>query len=395
MMSITSLGLLLFFGKPLSFVLKKIGLSTALVTAISKCGALVTIVVTTLAVIHLNLTTVHHVSIVGEIPAGLPSLHIDFINFEKWKILAPSASFIALIAYVESVAIAKVVANLHGERINPNQELIALGFSNFATAISGGMPVAGGFSRTMVNFSAGARTQIAMVIAALILSFAVVFCSSWFQNIPKAALAVIILVAVVPLIKIKNIYHTWHYDKGDGIAELMTFLGVLTLGIEEGITLGIFLTFISHLRKTSKPHIAVVGRIPNTRHYRNINRHKVETWEHLLLMRIDESITFANINYIEEFIAQELKKSSKIKHLVLIFSSVSDIDMTALETLGQLSSQLKKESITLNIAEAKGFMLDKLQNSDFFNQLNGQLFFDTETAIQTLTKNTSYQEISS
>jgi sulfate permease, SulP family len=338
----------------------------------------VTIVVTTLAVIHLNLTTVHHVSIVGEIPAGLPSLHIDFINFEKWKILAPSASFIALIAYVESVAIAKVVANLRGERINPNQELIALGFSNFATAISGGMPVAGGFSRTMVNFSAGARTQIAMVIAALILSFAVV-----------------ILVAVVPLIKIKNIYHTWHYDKGDGIAELMTFLGVLTLGIEEGITLGIFLTFISHLRKTSKPHIAVVGRIPNTRHYRNINRHKVETWEHLLLMRIDESITFANINYIEEFIAQELKKSSKIKHLVLIFSSVSDIDMTALETLGQLSSQLKKESITLNIAEAKGFMLDKLQNSDFFNQLNGQLFFDTETAIQTLTKNTSYQEISS
>ena len=300
LMTGVALALLLFFGKPLLSLLKILRLSPSLITAIGKCGALVTVAFTTFAVVHWNLTA-QHVAIVGEISAGLPHLSFDFINLEKWKILASPASFIALIAYVESVAIAKVVANLRNEKINPNQELIALGFSNFAAAVSGGMPVAGGVSRTMVNFSAGARTQIAMVIAAIILSIAVVFFTVWFSNIPKTALAVIILVAVIPLVKFKSILHTWQYDKGDGIAELTTLISVLILGIEEGITLGIILTFASYLRKASHPHIAVVGRLPNTKHYRNIKRHKVETWEHLLLMRIDENITFANINFVEEF----------------------------------------------------------------------------------------------
>lgn len=383
LMSGAALALLLFFGKPLSLLLKIFRLSPSLITAIGKCGALVTVAFTTFAVGHWNLTA-QHVAVVGEISAGLPHLSFDFIDVEKWKILAAPASFIALIAYVESVAIAKVVANLRSEKIDPNQELIALGFANFATAISGGMPVAGGFSRTMVNFSAGARTQIAMVIAAIILSIAVVFFTAWFSNIPKAALAVIILVAVTPLVKFKNILHTWQYDKGDGIAEFVTLISVLIFGIEEGITLGIFLTFASYLRKASHPHIAVVGRLPNTKHYRNIKRHKVETWEHLLLMRIDENITFANINFVEEFIETQLRNAPKVKHIVLIFTSVSDIDMTAIEALEQLNQSLKNIGITLNFAEVKGFLLDKLEKSDLFTHLNGERFFDAEEAVTKL-----------
>jgi SulP family sulfate permease len=246
------------------------------------------------------------------------------------------------------------------------------------------MPVAGGFSRTMVNFAAGARTQIAMVIAAIILSVAVLFFTAWFQNIPKAALAVIILVAVIPLVKFKSIIHTWQYDRGDGIAELVTLISVLILGIEEGITLGIFLTFASYLRKASHPHIAVVGRLPNTKHFRNIKRHNVETWEHLLLIRIDENITFANINFVEAFIETQLQNAPTVKHIVLIFTSVSDIDMTAIEALEQLNNSLKNIGITLNFAEIKGFLLDKLQRSDLFTHLNGQLFFDAEEAITKL-----------
>ncbi len=379
LMTGVALALLLFFGKPLLSLLKILRLSPSLITAIGKCGALVTVAFTTFAVVHWNLTA-QHVAVVGEISAGLPHLSFDFIDLEKWKILASPASFIALIAYVESVAIAKVVANLRNEKINPNQELIALGFSNFAAAVSGGMPVAGGFSRTMVNFSAGARTQIAMVIAAIILSIAVVFFTVWFSNIPKTALAVIILVAVIPLVKFKSILHTWQYDKGDGIAELTTLISVLILGIEEGITLGIILTFASYLRKASHPHIAVVGRLPNTKHYRNIKRHKVETWEHLLLMRIDENITFANINFVEEFIETQLRNAPNVKHIVLIFTSVSDIDMTAIEALEQLNESLKNIGITLNFAEVKGFLLDKLEKSDLFTHLNGELFFDVEEA---------------
>jgi SulP family sulfate permease len=378
-----ALGILLFFGKPLSTLLKIGGASPALTTAISKCAGLVAVALTTIAVSQWNLTA-QHVSIVGEIPAGLPHLSLDFIDLEKWKVLAAPASFIALIAYVESVAIAKVVANLRSEKIDPNQELIALGMANFATAISGGMPVAGGFSRTMVNFAAGARTQIAMVIAAIILAISVMFFSSSFSNIPKATLAVIILVAIIPLVKFRTILHTWKYDKGDGIAELATLISVLVFGIEEGITLGIFLTFASLLRKASHPHIAVVGRLPNTKHYRNIKRHEVETWANLLLMRIDENITFANINFIEEFIETELQNAPSVKHIVLIFTSVSDIDMTAIEALEQLNNGLKKVDVTLNFAEVKGFLLDKLQKSDLFTHLNGQLFFDAEDAITKL-----------
>lgn len=375
--------LLLFFSKPLPALLNKIGTSKALITAISKCGALISVAITTFAVSQWHLID-QHIAVVGFVPTGFPALHFDFFDIEKWKVLFSPAAFIALIAYVESIAIAKVVANLRNEKISPNQELVALGVSNIVSAISGGMPTAGGLSRTMVNFAAGACTQIAAVIATIILALAVMFCSEWFYNIPKATLAVIILMAIVPLVKLRNIFHTWHYDKGDGIAELMTLIGVLALGIEEGIMLGIFLTFISHVRKSSRPHIAVVGRIPNTKHYRNIKRHKVETWENLLLLRIDENITFTNVNFIEEFIESELRNAPNVRHIVLIFTSVSDIDMTAIEALEQLNYSLKSIGVTLNFAEVKGFLLDKLQKSELFSHLNGQMFFDAEDAITKL-----------
>ncbi len=381
--SLIALAILLFFNKPLSSLLKKMGVPPSFVNSFTKCGAIFTVLITTLIVTKWSL----NVSVVGNVPAGLPSLNVDFIDVEKWRVLLSSATFIALIAYVESVAIAKVMANLRGEKIEPNQELIALGVANFAAAISGGMPVAGGFSRTMVNFSAGARSQISMVIAAMLLAFAVVFFSALFSQIPKAALAVIILVAIVPLVKFSSVRHTWNYDKGDGIAEAMTLIGVLVLGIEEGLTLGIFLTFISHLRKTSHPHIAVLGRIPNTPYYRNVKNHCIdclEKWDNLLLLRIDESITFANINFIEEFIDSELKLAPSIKHIVLVFTSVSDIDMTALEALEQLNSNLKETKISLNLAEVKHFVQVKLERGHLLTQLSGQVFFDTNEAVNKL-----------
>ncbi|MEY3289383.1 MAG: hypothetical protein RLZZ419_1625 [Pseudomonadota bacterium] len=385
MLGAAAITLLITFGKPLTLLLKKAGLKLSLVTAISKCGPLLTVLLATVVVSYFGLTIHNKVAVVGVVPAGFPVLSLDFIDLEKLRLLLPGAAFIALIAYVESVAIAKVTANLRGEKISPNQELIALGVANLATAISGGMPVAGGFSRTMVNFSAGARTQMAMLIAAGILALAVIFFSPWFENIPKAALAAIILVAIIPLVRLGSIIHTWRYDRGDGLAEIVTLLGVLVLGIEEGISLGIILTVVSYLRKTSQPHIAVVGRIPETVHYRNIKRHNVETWQHLLLLRIDENITFSNVNFIENFIATELKRQAAIKHIILIFTSVSDIDTTALEALEAINHVLQVSGITLHLSEAKGPVLDKLEKTDFLSQLKpGKVFFHTEDAIKEL-----------
>lgn len=382
-LSVAAVCVLLTFNKPLPYLLKKLGAKNTLATAVSKCGALLTVILTTVAV---TLLADKSVVVIGQVPSGLPSLNFDLVldNLgDRGKVLLPYATLISLISYIESVAIAKMIANLRGEKIVPNQELVGLSLANMAACWSGGMPVAGGLSRTMVNLAAGARTQLAMLIAGGLLSFAVVFVSPLFTNIPKATLAVIILVAIMPLVKIKSIFHTWQYDKGDGIAEVITLLGVLILGLEEGLTLGIALTIASHLRKASQPHIAIVGRVPETEHYRNIKRHQVETWQHLLLIRIDESITFANVNYIEEFLLAELKRSPNVKHIILIFTSVSDIDTTALEALESLNSVLKLSNKTLNIAEAKGPVLDKLQKTDFFEQLKpGLAFFRTEDAVK-------------
>jgi sulfate permease, SulP family len=382
---LSALLLLILFGRPLTGLLKKTPMKPSWITGISKCGPLLTVVLGAIAVNVFDLDNAYQVATVGRIPAGLPELGFNPIDQAHWRLLLPYAVLIALIAYVESVAIAKTIANLKGEKIKPNNELIGLGAANIASALSGGMAVAGGFSRTMVNFSAGARTQMAMLMAAVFVALAVMFFSQHFALIPKTVLAAIILVAITPLIRLQNIIDTWRYDPSDGIAEGVTLLGVLVLGIEEGITLGIILTLISYLRITSHPHIAVVGRIQGTEHFRNIKRHEVKTWRHLLLLRIDENLTFANVNYVEEFINDQLKRQLNIRHVVLILASVSYIDSTALEVIESLNNTLKGLNITLNLSEAKGPVLDKLHKTDFLKHLKpGKVFFRTQDAVNEL-----------
>ena len=219
------------------------------------------------------------------------------------------------------------------------------------------------------------------------MSVAVVFASDSLEFIPKVTLAAIIIIAIFPLIKLRNIVHTWQYDRGDGVAELMTLIGVLVLGIEEGLTLGILLTIFTYLRQTSRPHIAEVGRVANSEHFRNINRHKVETWDNLLLLRIDENITFTNADYIGEFIQKRLKKN-KTEHVVLIFNSVSYIDSTALEALENLNHKLQKENIYMHLSEVKGPVMDKLEQTDFLDKIKpGKVFFQTENVVRELAKN--------
>ena len=380
-----SILVLCFFFKPLTFLLKKLGLADSVVMAISKSGPLLVVVLGTVLVSQIEFGESNAVTVIGSVPPGLPNFSLEFGLSDKWKLLLPYSGFITLIAYIESVAIAKVTANMRNQRIDANQELVALGAANLAAAVSGGMSVAGGFSRTMVNFSAGARTQMAMIIAVGILSLAVIFFTDWFEIIPKVTLAAIIMIAILPLVKLLNIAKTWSYDRADGIAELATLLGVLFFGIEEGLVLGIILTIAAYLRKTSQPHIAVVGRVANTEHYRNIDRHQVQTWDNLLLLRVDENITFSNVGYIEDFLMAEIAKHDTVKHVIFIFTSVSYIDATGFEALENLNRTLKVSEIALHLAEVKGPVMDKLGQTDFLEQLKpGQVFFRVEEAVNTL-----------
>jgi SulP family sulfate permease len=380
--------LLLSMGKPLSAWLTKLNLSKALVTGISRTAPLLAVVITTSLVTFFQLAEQHAVAVVGQIPAGLPDIRVFsiFTDSNHWLALLPSAIFISVIAYVESVAIALVTANLRNQKIDTNQELIALGTANLATAFSGGMSVAGGFSRTMVNFSAGARTQLAMIIAVGLLALSLIYFTDQFTNIPKATLAAIILIAIAPLIKFKEIFHTLKFDRADAVTQTLTLLSVLILGIEEGIALGVLVTFIVYLRRTSLPHIAVVGRVAGTEQFRNIERHDVETWPNLLMIRIDENITFANIGFITDCITRKADEKADLEHIILIFSSVSYIDTTAFDALKSLTQSLKNHDIVLNLAEVKGPVMDKLIKMNFEEHLlGGQIFFHTSDAIKQLT----------
>ena len=377
-------------GKPLIQLLLKTGISESFRIGISKSAPLLCVIIGTILVTMFALDSNHDVAVVGSIPQGLPSINFNFLNVsvEHLTALLPSAFFISLIAYVESVAIAKVIASARNEKIKPNQELIAIGSANIASSISGGMPVAGGFSRTMVNYAAGAQSQVAMLVAVLIISLVVMTISDSLEAIPKAILAAIIILAVLPLIEIKKLTSVWREDAADGISQLITLFGVLILGIEEGIILGVIVTIFSYLRRAGRPHIAVVGRIKNTEHFRNVKRHQVETWKDLLLIRIDENITFANVNYISDFIEKESHQSDP-KNIVLIFSSVSYIDTTAIIYFRQLINSLKGQGISLNLAEVKGPVIDKLDRIDFFKDLlPGKVFFQTKDAVEKLAPST-------
>jgi len=383
-LGLLAITMLILMGAPLTHLLHKFKVRNNIATAITKSAPLLAISVSIILVMQFSLHLEHQVPIVGSIPQGLPIPSIAFldVSFGHMLALLPSAFFISLIAYVESVAIAKYIATARNEKIDTDQELIALGTANLASSVTGGMPVAGGFSRTMVNYAAGAQSQIAMLIAVIVLAISLLTLSQTFEAIPKAVLAAIIIVAVAPLIRINNMISAWKFDKSDGISHLITLLGVLILGIEEGIILGVIVTILSYMRRVGKPHIAVVGRIKDTNYFRNIKRHEVQTWDELLLIRIDDNISFANINYVSEFIEKQYQLQ-KPKHIVLIFSSVSYIDMTAVNYFRQLIQNLKTQGTTLNLAEVKGPVLEILDKVNFGDELSpGKIFFHTADAVK-------------
>lgn len=324
------------------------------------------------------------IAVVGLVPQGLPMPSLDFMKAEGWTELLPAAGMIAVIAYVESISVAKVLAFRRRQKIDPDQEFRALGLANVAAACAGTMPVAGGFSRSMVNFDAGARTQMAAIVTATLVGLAAFLFTDLLQNLPKAVLSAIIVVAVWQLIDIKGLKHTWSYDKGDGIAQGVTLVGVLAFGIEHGLMLGVGLALVLFLYRTSRPHIAVVGRIAGTEHYRNIHRHKVETWPQLLLVRIDENIYFANTPRVETDL-HNLVLDSTITDVVLIFSGVAYVDTSGLEMLETIEQELSSSGVRLHLAEVKGPVLDRLCGTKLYQRLGEErVYLSTEKAVEKL-----------
>jgi sulfate permease, SulP family len=360
-----------------------IGLRPRLADIAAKLAPIVAVVITTLAAASLSLAE-HGVAIVGAIPQGLPPLTIPSFERELWLQLAGAAVLISLIGFVESVSVAQTLAAKRRERIDPDQELVGLGSSNIAAAFSGGYPVTGGFARSVVNFDAGARTPAAGAFTAGGIALATLLLTPYLYFLPQATLAATIIVAVLSLVDLRILRRTWAYSKKDFAAVAATIAVTLGIGVEAGVLAGVILSIALFLYRTSRPHMAVVGLVPGTEHFRNVLRHEVKTSPQILSLRVDESLYFANARYLEDRIYDMAAQQPELCHVILMCSAVNEIDASALESLEAISQRLKELGVAFHLSEVKGPVMDQLQKSDFLRHLTGQVFLSQYQALATL-----------
>lgn len=324
-------------------------------------------------------------AVVGSLPAGLPNLVWPAFDVSLLGALWLPALIITLITFVESVAIAQAFARQAGVRIDPNAELRGLGAANLASAFSGAFPVTGGFSRTVVNAEAGARTPLAGVLAAAFMVGVLLFATGLFRSLPNTVLAAVIIIAALGLVDIKGLKHAWHFDRLEGIAFGGTALGVLLAGVETGVVFGVVFSLALLVWRASHPHLAVMGRIPGSEHFRNVLRHpEVECDPSQIIVRVDENLFFGNAEGIEERLFAVVTEHPEAKHLILVMSSVSHVDATAADMLEYLNATLAERDIRLHLAEVKGPVMDRLEAGTLLGHLSGEVFLSTHAAMRQL-----------
>ncbi len=369
--------------KGLKPLLLSLGLQPRLADLFAKTGPIFALAATAFIAWYFDLGS-HGVKLVGAVPRGLPNLSFPNFSPSLVRSLALPALLISIVGFVESVSVGQTLAAKRRKRIEPDQELIGLGVSNLAASISGGFPVTGGFARSIVNFDAGAETPAAGAFTAVGLAGATLFLTPLLAYLPQATLAATIIVAVLSLVDLSILKRTWSYAKSDFAAVAATILLTLGVGVEAGIVAGVLLSILIQLYKTSRPHIAVIGRVPGTEHFRNIKRHEVETHDTLLSLRVDESLYFANARFLEDEINAELSSRADVKDIILVCSAVNDIDLSALESLETINNRLHDAGVTFHLSEVKGPVMDKLQKSGFLPHLTGKVFLSQHRGVEEL-----------
>jgi len=372
--------------KCLAAALARIGLSPAKAGFVVRLMPLLVVAAATVLVVKLDLDRRHGVAVVGNVQEGLASFVFFVPELATLRLLTVPALILALIGMVQNITMAQALAIRRRERVDANAELVGLGAANIVAAFYGGMPVGGGLSRSAVNVAAGAQTPLASIVAGVAMFGFVAAGTHWFARLPLAVLAASIVIAALGMIDVKAFRQAWSYDRADALALLGTGLGVLLLGLELGIALGIGLSLATLLVRASTPHIAVIGRIAGTEHFRNVERHGVETIPGVLLLRIDESLFFGNLAAVESRLAAELEKAAATRDVVLIMSGVNRVDTTAMEVLSDINSDLVSRAIRLHLAEVKGPVQDRLINSPLWKSLSGEVYLSVNAAYEALAR---------
>ncbi|OIQ97528.1 putative sulfate transporterc [mine drainage metagenome] len=381
---LSALVTLIFARYGLASILTQLGYSRERAAFVVRITPLLVVLISTVMVIHFNLDGQVGVSVVGSLVEGLPGFTFFLPSYSAIKTLEVPALLMAVIGMVQGISMAQALAIKRQERIDANAELVGLGASNLVAAFYGGMPTGGGVSRSAVNVASGAQTPLASIVSAIAMIVIVVGAAHWFARLPLAVLAANIVVAAISMVDIKAFRNAWAYDRADALSLLGAAFGVIIFGLEGGIVLGVSLSLATLLFRASIPHLAVVGRISGSEHFRNVVRHDVETLPGVLLLRIDESLFFGNLSAVESRITLELTKVPDIHEVVLIMSAVNMVDTTAMEVLTELNRDLAARGIRLHLAEIKGPVQDRLSHSPLWESLSGQVFFSANAAFEAL-----------
>jgi SulP family sulfate permease len=368
---------LYFLPRRLKTLADFVGLSTFWAEILSKSTPILVMCLSAWIVAQFDLQ--QQVAVVGFIPQGLPVLHLPDLNglswsAERWQSLLGSAALISLIGYVSALSVAQSFAAKRRQRISPNQEAIGLGFANLASGASGAFPISASMSRSAVSFNAGAQTPAAGAFTALGIGFSTLFMTPFLYYVPIASLAAMILVAIVSLVDVAAIKRVWSYNRSDFSALSLTALLTLFQGVELGLVSGVVLSIALYLYRSSNPHVAVVGKIPGTEHFRNRLRHEVELSDKIIGVRIDASLYFANARAIEDEVNSLVAQYPDACHMVLQCSSISDIDASALESLRSVDRHLREAGMLLHLSEVKGPVMDQLLHSNFISTMSGRVF---------------------
>ncbi len=348
-------------------------------------GALVVVVATTVASVLFDFED-RGVKVVGHIPDSLPAFGLPDFDGSLITSLATTAVIITVVGFMESIAVAKVYARRHRYDISANQELIGLGVANLTSGLFGGYPVTGGFSRTAVNDTAGARTPLASIVTAAVVVLTIALFTPLLTQLPNAALGAIIVVAVAGLFDGAEIRRIARVKPTDLISLSVAFVATLVLGIEIGIGVAVAASLAVVFARMATPHYAVLGRVPDTTTWRNIARFpEVERVAGLRVIRIDASLSFANASFFKKLLLSEAASADEVpgqpRCLVLDASGVNDIDATGIEALREADLELADRGISLHLADAKGPVRDVLWRAGLWAELGERAHATTEEAV--------------
>ena len=323
----------------------------------------------------------HGVALVGALPDLAPRIDWPSFDAELWTRMLPSALLIALVAFVSSLVVAESLARREGARVEPRHDLAGLAAANLTAAISAGMPVAGSFSRSIVNHDAGSRTRMAGVFTAALMGLAMLLLGRPLAVLPNAVLAATIIAAVLSVVDPRPFREAWRYARSEGV--LMIVVAALTLlqGVAWALAVGVAASIALLLQRTARPHVALIGRVAGTEHYRNVERHEVQLTPGVMGLRIDESLLFTNARQLVDVVEQQLAHHPDARRLVLLMSPVNRIDFSGLEALRALHDALAARRIRLDLSEVKGPVLDALRAGAWSQWFGGRVFLSHHQAM--------------